>query len=255
MGSRRAKTSTTYATPDDIVWTPISRPLEEYIIAPLVPFAVPIETLTPDPRNARKHNVKNLNAIAKSLSTHKQYQPIIVQREGNIVRAGNGRLAAAKMLGWTHIAAVFVEAAGAEAVSLALTDNWTAETAEWDLQVLLDEITSLQGSDYEVPGFDTADYERYSKELDAMQADAAEAAILDMDAGQDETWGPNAGGDGSSTSFTPSGDGNLSVTLEFDDLNQRERWRALVSNLAKRYPTKVSAAERLDAWIQESEAL
>ena len=250
----RRKSATSYATPDDIAYTRIERPLEEYIVGALIPFAVPIETLVPDPRNARKHSVKNLNAIAKSLATHKQYQPIIVQRDGNIVRAGNGRLAAAKMLGWTHIAALTVESTGAEAISLALTDNWTAETAEWDLQVLLDEVQALQGTGFELPGFDPGDFERYSKELDALHADEADAAILGMDAAQDEPWG-SAGGTGDGFDGDGSSAATLSVTLEFDDMNQRERWKALVQNLAKRYPQMQTAAERLDAWIQESEGL
>jgi len=56
----------------------------------------------PDPANVRKHNERNLTAIAASLRRFGQQKPIIIDGD-NIVRAGNGTLAAAKKLGWQTI--------------------------------------------------------------------------------------------------------------------------------------------------------
>lgn len=113
-----------------------------HIIAPLRPLAVEIATLSPDPDNARLHGDENISAIKASLKSNGQYLPIVVQAEGSIVRVGNGRLRAAKELGWTHIAAAVVPMDQVAAVKLALADNRTSELAEWDFEVLS---TLLQG--------------------------------------------------------------------------------------------------------------
>ena len=79
------------------------------ILPELRALAVPVGELVPDAANARVHDVRNLEAIKDSLRRFGQRAPIVVQREGMIVRAGNGRLAAAKALGWGEIAAVVVD--------------------------------------------------------------------------------------------------------------------------------------------------
>src|SRR5450432_1700492 len=66
---------------------------------------VAIDTLSPDPENARRHGAKNLDAIVKSLRRFGQQKPIVVDSQG-VVRAGNGQFAAAKILGWSHIGVV-----------------------------------------------------------------------------------------------------------------------------------------------------
>lgn len=119
-----------------------------HIIEPLRALAVPIAKLSPDPENARKHSQQNLDAIKASLRDNNQYLPLIVQEEGMIVRVGNGRLQAAKELGWTHIACAVVPMERVDAVKLALADNRTSELAEWDFEVLsslLQELHSNEG--------------------------------------------------------------------------------------------------------------
>jgi DNA modification methylase len=111
------------------------------IAEPIAHLAVPIDSLNHDPANARKHGQKNLDAIKSSLAMFGQRTPIVVQKAGMIVRAGNGRLDAAKALGWTRIAAVIVDDDNATAAQFAIADNRTAELAEWDhdtLSLLLD---------------------------------------------------------------------------------------------------------------------
>ena len=99
-------------------------------------LAVPIKELQPDTNNARAHDEANVAAIAESLRTFGQDQPVVVQREGMIVRKGNGRLLAAYRLGWTHIAALVIDEAAAKAKARAIADNRTAELATWDERVL-----------------------------------------------------------------------------------------------------------------------
>ncbi len=113
-------------------------------------LAVSVDSLTPDPRNARKHDRRNLNAIKSSLERFGFRQPLVVQKQGMIVRAGNGRLAVAKELGWTHIPAIVVDEGEAEALAYAITDNRTAELAEWNLETLGDIMNDLVVEDFDV---------------------------------------------------------------------------------------------------------
>ena len=115
----------------------------DYIAEQLRPLAVPIDSVNPDAANARKHGEKNMAAIVASLSRFGQRAPIVVQRKGMVVRAGNGRLAAAKSLGWSHIAAVVVDDESVEAVAFAIADNRTAELAEWDKETLASLLDTL----------------------------------------------------------------------------------------------------------------
>jgi DNA modification methylase len=89
------------------------------------------------------HDERNLAAIAASLSRFGQRLPIVVQRQGMIVRAGNGRMAAAKSLGWTHLACVVVDEASVDATAYAIADNRTSDLAAWDDETLASLLQSL----------------------------------------------------------------------------------------------------------------
>ncbi len=120
---------------------------------------VKIDELTADPANVRKHNEKNISAIKASLKRFGQQKPIVVDADG-IVRAGNGTLAAAIALGWTHIDIHRTELRGAEATAYAIADNRTAELAEWDEAALAQQLAGLQIDDEELPeaaGFTVAE--------------------------------------------------------------------------------------------------
>ncbi len=122
----------------------------KYRIAPaLKPHIVKINTLTPDPDNAREHPDRNLNAIKDSLRLYGQVKPIVVRKSNRTVVAGNGTLESAIALGWTEIAAVFVDMNHVEAIGYGLADNRTAELAKWDFEVVarLDKILLEAGAE------------------------------------------------------------------------------------------------------------
>lgn len=106
------------------------------ITEPLRFLAVPLASLNLDPANARLHGEKNLETLKASLAQFGQRKPVVVQKDGMIVRAGNGTVRAARALGWTEIAAVIVEDDNATASQYAIADNRTAELAEWDDEAL-----------------------------------------------------------------------------------------------------------------------
>ena len=124
----------------------------------LAPLVVPIDSVNLDEANARTHSGKNLDAIKASLTRFGQRLPIVVQEQGRIVRAGNGRVAAARALGWTEVAAVIVDESNVEAAAFAIADNRTAELGEWDDEALAQTLKALEDEDaLEGLGFDDDD--------------------------------------------------------------------------------------------------
>lgn len=124
-------------------------PSLSYITEQLRPLAVPIGEVVLDPANARLHPDLNLEGIKASLRVYGQLKPIVVNRATTAVEAGNGTLMGAMALGWSHIAAVFVDHDPATAAGFSIADNRTAELAEWDkdaLDSLLREVETTDDS-------------------------------------------------------------------------------------------------------------
>jgi DNA modification methylase len=118
---------------------------------------VPTDALVLDPRNARKHGRRNLEAIQASLSQFGQRRPLVVMPDMMVI-AGNGTLEAARVLGWTEIAVTVVpdEWTADQAKAYALADNRTAELASWDDDMLVATLgeLDLEGWDLNALGFD-----------------------------------------------------------------------------------------------------
>src|SRR5262245_33384886 len=79
-----------------------------HIVPDLRHLALNIDLLKDDPENANIHPPDNISVIEQSMREFGQDQPVVVQLPEYIVRKGNGRLVAARNLGWRYIAAVKV---------------------------------------------------------------------------------------------------------------------------------------------------
>lgn len=144
-----------------------------HVIEALLPFLTPITDIELDPDNARLHPENNLHAIAQSLDRYGQRTPIVVQvKDGRrIIRKGNGTFTAATgRLGWTHIAAVFVEEDDQSATGYAIADNRTGELAEWDFEVLAKLLHDLPDADMDATGFQDTDLASILNQLDKLSA-------------------------------------------------------------------------------------
>jgi ParB-like chromosome segregation protein Spo0J len=119
--------------------------------------SVAIDSLSPDPANARKHGKRNLETIVASLRRFGQQKPIVVDSSG-VVRAGNGQFAAAKALGWSHIRVVRSDLPATELTAYAIADNRTAEPAEWDALTLTRVLSDGELGDV---GFTDAELEKF----------------------------------------------------------------------------------------------
>lgn len=174
-------------------------PPNTHIVEPLRHLATDIRGLMPDPANARKHNTRNLEAIADSLRIFGQRTPIVVQISGDarIIRKGNGTTQAARMLAeaghheWWQIAVVEVNEDGMQAAAYAIADNRTGELAEWDDDVLAQVLSELRDADddelFEATGFADEELETLLVDLSLEFEPVDDLAALDEVEGNKKT--------------------------------------------------------------------
>jgi len=105
----------------------------------LLPLARPIDTLKPLEGNPRKGDVQ---AVMRSYDRFGQRKPIVALKDGTVI-AGNHQLKAARELGWTEIAVVFVEDDEQTAQAFALADNRTADLGTYDNEALADMLKAV----------------------------------------------------------------------------------------------------------------
>ncbi len=119
---------------------------------------IDISKLKFDPRNARMHDERNIEAVIGSLKEFGQQRPIIIDGD-NVVRAGNGLLEAAKSLGWKKIDVVKTDLEGSDLLAYGIADNRTSELSDWDYKVLGEHFTELAAQDFDIEATGFAEYE------------------------------------------------------------------------------------------------
>ncbi len=108
---------------------------------------VPAAALRPYARNARTHTPKQIAQIAASIRAFGFNNPILIDRDGEII-AGHGRVAAAKTLGLETVPCVRLEhLTEAQKRAYILADNKLAEKAGWDREILAIELQHLTSLD------------------------------------------------------------------------------------------------------------
>ena len=151
-----------------------------YIAPQLRSFAQPVDSFTPDPKNARKHGDRNRQALKDSIERSGFRSLIVAQRKGSelIVRVGNNRLGAVKELGHTHIPALIFDEGDDEAVAYAIADNQTAALGEWDNAVLAEILGDQEklGVDLGTLGFDDMDIQGICNALEIDSLGSSPAA-------------------------------------------------------------------------------
>lgn len=132
---------------------------------------VPLGKLVPYINNARTHSPEQLTKLRSSLREFGFINPVIIDRDYNII-AGYGRVLAAKEEGIMEVPCVFVDyLTEAQKKAYILADNRMALDAGWDEELLRIEIESLQGEDFDVSltGFE----EQELADLFAIEGDKA----------------------------------------------------------------------------------
>jgi len=129
--------------------------------------------LVPYVRNARTHSKEQILQLRASLREFGFVNPIIVDKDLNII-AGHGRILAAKEEGITAVPCVFAEhLTEAQKRAYIIADNRLALNAGWDAEMLSVEIADLQGADFDVSilGFDNAELNKLMSGIEDVKDD------------------------------------------------------------------------------------
>ena len=137
---------------------------------------VEVDRLIPYINNARTHSPEQINKLRASLREFGFINPVIIDREFNVI-AGHGRILAAKEEHIDKVPCVFADhLTEAQKKAYIIADNRMALDAGWDEELLRVEIESLQAEafDLALTGFD-------EKELSKLFDDGTEAEDDDFD--------------------------------------------------------------------------
>lgn len=108
--------------------------------------------IVPYEKNPRK-NDEAVKYVEESIRQFGFKVPIIIDKDGVIV-AGHTRYKAAKNLKMKEVPCIVADDLSDEQIkAFRLADNKVAEKAEWDFNVLADELESIIGIDMEALGF------------------------------------------------------------------------------------------------------
>ncbi|MDA3839913.1 MAG: DNA methyltransferase [Patescibacteria group bacterium] len=113
---------------------------------------VKIEEIKPYAKNAKKHPVKQINQIAKSIKDFGFNQPIVLDKK-NIIIVGHGRYEAAQILELKEVPCIVVDLNEQEARAYRLADNKLNES-DWDMDLVIEELKLLDKEKIEITGFD-----------------------------------------------------------------------------------------------------
>jgi ParB-like chromosome segregation protein Spo0J len=120
-----------------------------------------IGKIIPYGRNPKTHPKEQIDKLSNQILAHGFDQPIVVDKNGVIIK-GHGRLLAALKLGWTHAPVIVRDDLKPNQVRLArIADNKLADTP-WITEHLKDELQDLDTGDIhfqELSGFSEKELE------------------------------------------------------------------------------------------------
>lgn len=126
---------------------------------------IKLSEIKPYERNARK-NDEAVEYVIKSIKQCEYIAPIILD-ENNVILAGHTRYKALKKLGYKEAECVIKEGLTEEQKKkYRLLDNKTSEFAEWDFDLLEDELTDLDFGDLDIDwGIPNTEFEENNEHL------------------------------------------------------------------------------------------
>jgi len=112
-----------------------------------------IRRVKPYKENPRRISDRAVEGVAASIREFGWQQPLVVDKAGVLI-VGHARLLAAKQLGLKTVPVVVADLTPDQAKAYRLADNKTGELAEWDWELLGQELAALAEVDMGVFGFD-----------------------------------------------------------------------------------------------------
>jgi DNA modification methylase len=149
-----------------------------------------IDQLKPGPANPHRHSTKQIRQIANSIRVFDFNVPILIDRQDNMI-AGHGRLLACRELGMTEVPTLCLDhLTRAQARAFMIAENKLVENADWDDQLLAQQLKelSLIGLDFslELTGFEMGEIDLRIQSLEEVRdrvddpADAVPEVLADQ---------------------------------------------------------------------------
>ena len=142
---------------------------------------VSVDTLKPNPKNARTHSKKQIRQIADSILAYGFTNPLLIDDAGMII-AGHGRLEAAKLLAREEVPAITLDGLSeTRKRALLLADNKIAENAGWNRELLAVELPELaeflieEDLDISITGFEPVEIDQILSDFEENSSDPADA--------------------------------------------------------------------------------
>lgn len=140
-----------------------------------------ISELLPYAKNARKHDKKDVDNIAKSIEKYGFNDPIGIATDKNIIIEGHGRVLACKQLGIKQVPCIRLDhMTEKERREYALLHNKLQELSDWDIDLIAEEITDLNFDGFDVDWELPEDEETEIVEDEAPEVDEESAPITKL---------------------------------------------------------------------------
>jgi len=106
-----------------------------------------IDSLLPDPTNAREHPPRQIQQLARSIHTFGFNCPVLIDGEGQVI-AGHGRLLAAQSLGWKQVPTICLEhLTPTQVQAYRIADNRLTDCSTWNDRLLAEQLCALSSVD------------------------------------------------------------------------------------------------------------
>jgi DNA modification methylase len=124
-----------------------------------------IAILRPDPKNARVHTDRQVQQIANSIEAFGFVVPVLVDTDLQVI-AGHGRVLACKLLGMRAVPVIMLSHLSENQIrAFKIADNRLSENAEWDHQLLGEQLKILSDAELdftvEITGFETGEIDLF----------------------------------------------------------------------------------------------
>lgn len=109
-----------------------------------------IDELIPYVSNSRTHSDEQIDQIAASMKEWGWTNPVLIDESGMII-AGHGRVLAAKKLGFDDVPVMIAEDwSEAKKRAYVIADNKLALNADWDYEILMNELAQLEEDEFDI---------------------------------------------------------------------------------------------------------
>lgn len=126
-----------------------------------------INDITPYEKNAKIHTEAQIEQIKKSIQEFGMNDPIAVWGDKNTIVEGHGRLEALKQLGYTEVDCIRLDhLTNEERKAYTLAHNKINMNTGFDIDLLDEELDSIEDIDMEVFGFDLCDDEEQIQDVE-----------------------------------------------------------------------------------------